>query len=245
MKRAVICLTLIAGLVATATAQLPGAQKPQGIEKPAAPTKPVVPNAKITPQAATPSGSAAPFASELQNLSPEARAFATSKLSAITPTLRVSFASRITGKAVALTQIPETWLASAAAPAGARLWLGGNDVDLLTGPDVEAMFRVAGNVGAERSASEAGVWVQFNAEAGMRYLLICDMTNAARWDVVPNGRSRVPMTQETETRGVALIGPHPAGYLRILLTLARPQQTGPASSLMESLRRCEITPIRT
>ncbi len=240
MKRVVACIAIAACLAASATGQPPSAPgKQKGIEKPVAPTKPVVPNATITPKAATQSG-ASPFASELQNLSPGARTFATSKLSAVTPSLRVQAATRVVGKPVNLTQIPETWLASAAAPVGARLWLGAKAADLLTGPDMEAVFRVAGGDGVER-----GVWVQFNAEAGVRYLLVCDMTGPGRWDVMPDGRSRVPMTEETETRGVALIGARPAGYVRILLTLARPQQTGPASSLMESLRRCEITPIRT
>lgn len=251
MKHVVACLAIAACLGPAAAAQLPfltspPQEKKSGVQKPAAPSKPIVPSANIstTPKAATPSGAATPFASELQSLSPSARTFATSKLGAMTPALRVRYATRVTGGAIGLSQIPETWLATTGSPVGARLWLGAKSADLLTGPDMEAMFRVAGNDGVERGADEKGVWVQFNAEAGLRYLLVCDLTDPARWDVVPDNRGRAPMTAETETRGIALIAARPAGYARVLLTLARPQQTGPGSGLMEVLRRCEVTPIR-
>lgn len=247
MKHAIACIAIAiaVSLSAAATAQQPATPgKQQGIQKPAAPTKPIVPNASITPKAALPSDAGAPFASELQALSPAARSFATSKLAAITPTLRLRAATRATGKTVALSEIPETWLASVGAPSGSHLWLGVRSADLLTGPDMEPMFRVAGSPGP--GGNETGVWVQFVVEAGIRYLLICDMTDPARWDVVPADRGRMAMAAETDTRGVALISTRPAsGRLRILLTLARPQQTGPGTSLTEVLRRCEVTPIRS
>lgn len=247
MKRVLTCIAIFACLSASASAQLPfqppaAQEKKPDVQKPVAPTKPIVPNAGIAPKAALPSA-AAPFASELQALSPAARTFATAKLAAITPSLRVSAATRATGKAVGLSDIPETWLASAGAPSGSHLWLGARSADLLTGPDMEPSFRVAGGPGP--GGHETGVWVQFVVEVGIRYLLICDMTDPARWDVVPADRSRMPMAAETDTRGVALISARSAtGRLRILLTLARPQQTAPGSSLTEVLRRCEVTPIR-
>lgn len=248
LKRAAISLLLAASLGAPASAQLfpglPGApkEKPTGIEKPDAPTRPTVPNTKPTtsakPSAAKPATS---FVSELQSLSPEARAFATSKLPAMTPSLRARAATTVAGKPVPLSQIPETWLASASSPAGARLWLGGKGVNLLTGPDVEPMFQVTGGEGAD-----GGVWVQFNAEPGVRHLLVCDLTNPDRWDIVIDAKTRVALTSETATRGIALVPARAAAsYQRLLLTVGRPLQTGPNASLMEGLRRCEVTPIRS
>ena len=245
LKRAAISLLLAGSLAAPASAQLfPGfpaapKEKPSGIEKPVAPTKPVTPNAKTTPKAAaTASSPTTPFASELQSLSPEARTFATSKLGVITPGLRARAATNVVGKPVPLAQIPESWLASADNPSGAKLWLGAKGANLITGPDVGAMFQVAGG-------EDRGVWVQFNAEAGVRYVLLCDMTNPGRWDVVIDARARKPLEPETETRGAALVPARPAAaYIRLLLTVARPLQTGPGDGLLEGLRRCEVTPIR-
>ena len=225
-----------------ATAQQDPAPKsqPVTIEKPKAPAKPVVPSTKSSVTQAKPAGAATKFVSELQGFSPEARAFATAKLSAMTPALRVQAASRLSGKAIALNEIPQTWLATAANPSGAMLWLGGKDVNLVTGPDIEPMFQVAAG---ERNAN--GVWVQFNAEAGIRHMLVCDMTGPARWDVVVDSKTRKAMIADADTRGIALVPANATKtYQRVLLVLARPLETGPGSKLMEALRRCEVTPIR-
>ncbi|MFT3726182.1 MAG: hypothetical protein QM773_21665 [Hyphomonadaceae bacterium] len=214
--------------------------EPVTVEKPKAPVKPVVPSTKSAATQAKPAGAATKFVSELQGFSPEARAFATAKLSAMTPALRVQAASRVAGKAIALNEIPQTWLATAANPAGAMLWLGGKDVNLVTGPDIEPMFQIAAG---ERN--ESGVWVQFNAEAGIRHVLVCDMTGPARWDVVVDSKTRKAMIADADTRGIALVPANATkAYQRVLLVLARPLETGPGSSLMEALRRCEVTPIR-
>lgn len=246
LKRAAILVLLAASLATTASAQLfPGfpaapKEKPSEIEKPVPPAKPATPNAKATaPAKPSASKPATPFASELQSLSPEARVFATSKLVVMTANLRARAAATVVGKPVPLNQIPESWLASADNPAGARLWLGGKGVNLLTGPDVQAMFQVSGG-------EDRGVWVQFNAEPGIRYLLVCDLTNPGRWDLVADTRTRIALTAETETRGIALVPARPsASYQRLILTVARPLQTGPNTALMEGLRSCELTPIRS
>lgn len=248
MKRH-IAVAMLAGLaiMGSASAQLtilaPPASEPKSdattVEKPKAPTKPVVPGTKPA-TAKTTTGNGTPFAPELQTMSPEARAFAMSKLSAMTPALRVRAATKVAGKAIALNEIPQSWIATAGNPSTPYLWLGGKSVNLVTGPNIEPMFQVAGG-----NTLEQGVWVQFNAEAGIRYMLVCDLTGPGRWDLVVDSKSRVPMMTETETRGVALIAARQAaGYQRILLVVARPLQTGPASSVFEGLRRCEVTAIR-
>lgn len=233
------CLALACGS-ASAQQEPSSRSEPVTVEKPKAPVKPVVPSTKPSAAQAKPTGPATKFVSELQGFSPEARAFATARLAAMTPALRVQAASRVAGKAIALNEIPQTWLATAANPAGAMLWLGGKDVNLVTGPDVEPMFQVAAG---ERN--DRGVWVQFNAEAGVRYLLVCDMTGPARWDLVVDSKTRKAMIADADTRGIAIVPANAAKtYQRMLLVLARPLETGPGSGLMEALRRCEVTPIR-
>ena len=229
-----------AALVAGANAQPPAGAKdaPPAIEKPKAPAKPVVPVPRASEPKAAP-GKGAPFAPDLQAMSAEARAFATSRLSAMTPALRVSAASRLVGKAVAPADIPTTWIATAANPSTPSLWLGGKGINLVTGPDLEPMFQLGAGEPGER-----GVWVQFNAEAGLRYMLVCDMTGPSRWDVIADSRARSPVIEDRPTRGLALIPALPArGYRRVLLTVARPLETGPGSSVMDVLRRCEVTAI--
>ncbi len=237
---------IIAALAGVALIGAAGAQQAPAIrteqpviEKPKAPAQPVAPTTRPSAPKET-SGQGTAFASELQSMSAEAREFATSKLPAMTPALRVSAATRILGRAVALSAIPTTWIATAATPSTPNLWLGGTGVNLVTGPDVEAMFQVAAG-----APGEHGVWVQFKAEAGMRYLLVCDMTGPGRWDLVADSRSRTRVTEERKSRGVALVAAQPAsGYRRLLLTVARPLQTGLGSSVMDVLRRCEVTAIR-
>ncbi len=232
------CLGMACG---AAGAQEPSSKSdPAPIEKPKAPVKPVVPAIKPSAPQGKSSAPATTFVSELQGFSPEARVFATARLAAMTPALRVQAASRVVGKAVALNEIPQTWLATADNPAGAMLWLGGKDVNLVTGPDVEAMFQVAAG---ERN--ERGVWVQFNAAAGVRHVLVCDMTGPSRWDLVIDSKTRKAMIADADTRGIALIPANATKtYQRVLLVLARPLETGPGSSLMEALRRCEVTPLK-
>jgi hypothetical protein len=234
-----IASTALASVAGAQQTPAPKGEQP-GIEKPKAPTKPVVPSAKAATPRAAPGGAGAQFAPELQSLSAEARTFTSSKLSAMTPALRVRAATKATGGVVGLSEIPQTWIATAGNPSTPYLWLGGKGVNLVTGPDVEPVFLVGGS-----GAPEQGVWVQFNAEAGIRYVLVCDLTSPARWDLVVDSRSRAAMTVDTETRGIALIQARPASsYQRVLLVVARPLQTGPGTSVMEALRRCEVTAIR-
>lgn len=233
------CLALACG-AANAQQEPSSKAEPVTVEKPKSPVKPVVPSTKPSAAQSKPTGPAMKFVSELQGLSPEARTFATAKLSAMTPALRVQAASRIAGKAIALNEIPQTWLATAANPAGAMLWLGGKNVNLITGPDIEPMFQIEAG---ERN--ERGVWVQFNSEAGVRHVMACDMTGPERWDVVIDSKTRKAMIADGDTRGIALVPANATKtYQRVLLVLVRPLETGPGSSLMEALRRCEVTPIR-
>jgi hypothetical protein len=238
MKRGIAGFVFVAVLFsAAALAQQPKAG-PGAIEKPKAPAKPIAPSARPLATKAAPTDNA-PFVSQLQGLSPEVRAFASAKLSAMTPALRVQAASRLTKRTVALDDMPQSWLASAGNPSGTKLWLGAENAGLAAGPDIEPMFLVSGGSGPER-----GIWVQFDGAAGVQHMLVCDMTGPERWDLVIDSVSRVSLKADGPTRGVALIPARPASsFQRVLLVVARAQQTGPGSSLAEGLRRCEITPI--
>lgn len=173
-------------------------------------------------------------------MSADMRAFLSSTLSGVTPALRVAIASRLMKKSMPLEAIPTTWIASAANPSTSDLWLGARGADLLTGPGIQPGLRVTGG-----SPAEKGVWVQFNAEAGLPYMLICDLTGPERWDMITDARSRAPLSRESETRGFALVpGKASSGYRRIMLTLTRPLEISPGVFVPDVLRRCEVTGIR-
>ena len=86
------------------------------------------------------------------------------------------------------------------------------------------------------------VVIKFNAVAGQRYLMICNMNRGASWNIL-RGTERASMTWEGDFTGALLIPPRAtAGEVTIMMAVDSPPPDA-HHALLGTVSRCEVSAI--
>ena len=227
MRALIITLALVCG---QAAAQPSTAPKP-----PKAPTKPTA-SSSVAPK----SQAAQPADDDEIKLSADVAALLSRAPTVITQSIRARAASALAGKAVPLNTIVSAELRAVTprdpvANGLAMAMRAGYWATSPTGPSIIYLP-------SRRTTPTAAITLRFSAQASMRYLALCHVSNPANWDIIVDGRI-TPLNAQDDVTGAALIPASPAQTQRTAkLVVSRAAEA--STSQTEFLQRCELTPIR-
>lgn len=158
--------------------------------------------------------------------------------------VRLSLASRVVGRPVALTALTSTAVVTPNAPVSPQMTMSAYGVSMWqvdTGA-AGGFIMLNHSPAAADMRTRSRVVIRFNAVAGQRYLMICNMNRGASWNIL-RGTERASMTWEGDFSGALLIPPRAtAGDVTIMMAVDSPPPDA-HHSLAGTVSRCEISAI--
>lgn len=179
-----------------------------------------------------------------------ARDLAPATLTRLSPAARAALAGRLAGRVIPTSAMSATAVVTPRTPVSsptipAQLSLSAQNAQWRVPPDIDvSLITLAPSASTESYSTRPHVELMLNrAEAGQRYLLVCDLSHrAAGWSISIN-EAPATLTWESELRAAALIPPQETTrWVRVRLAV----DTAPAggTSRFGTFTRCEVSAIR-